>query len=118
MKGFSPASRSIRSAEPLDRFKSLSSSRRVELEYSDALGRAEETSHGGHNTVRPDLSVAEAFWTFAHELAHEPLHHAETCGRLSKTALETEAVAFVVSYAVGLDTNSACSDYIQFYCAN
>jgi hypothetical protein len=28
---------------------------------------------------------------------------------------ETEAVAFVVTHAVGLDTNTAAADYIQLY---
>jgi len=40
--------------------------------------------------------------------------------KLSKTQRETEAeaVAFVVSSAIGLDTNSASSDYIQYFKGN
>jgi hypothetical protein len=29
--------------------------------------------------------------------------------------LEAEAVAYVVSEAIGLDTNTACADYIHLY---
>ena len=52
-----------------------------------------------------------------HELAHETLHRGEDRKLLSKTVRETEAeaVAFVVSQAIGLDTNTCGSDYIQIY---
>jgi len=52
-----------------------------------------------------------------HELAHELLHQGEAAVRGSKTVRETEAeaVAFVVSQAIGLDTNTASSDYIHLY---
>lgn len=48
--------------------------------------------------------------------AHERLHHGDERPS-SKTVRETEAeaVAFVVCRAIGLDTNSAASDYIQMY---
>ena len=44
-------------------------------------------------------------------------HQTDNGERPSKTVRETEAeaVAFVVSQAVGLDTNTASSDYIQLY---
>lgn len=32
--------------------------------------------------------------------------------------VEAEAVAFIVSEAIGLDTNTACADYIQLYQGN
>ena len=53
----------------------------------------------------------------AQELAHEMLHQAGNGERPAKTVRETEAeaVAFVVPQAVGLDTNTAASDYIQLY---
>jgi hypothetical protein len=45
------------------------------------------------------------------------LHHTDNGNRPSKAVRETEAeaVAFVVSQAVGLDTNTASSDYIQLH---
>jgi hypothetical protein len=52
-----------------------------------------------------------------HELAHETLHWNDQRLVTSKTIKETEAeaVAFIVSRAIGLNTNSASSDYIQLY---
>ncbi len=45
------------------------------------------------------------------------LHQTDNGERSTKTVRETEAeaVAFVVSQSVDLDTNTASSDYIQIY---
>ena len=55
--------------------------------------------------------------TLVHEVAHELLHKSERRSLISKTVRETEAeaVAFVVSKAIGLETGSASADYIQLY---
>lgn len=60
---------------------------------------------------------AEEFSTLARELGHEMLHHTDNGERPARTVRETEAeaVAFVVCQAIGLDTNTAASDYIQLY---
>jgi hypothetical protein len=52
-----------------------------------------------------------------HEIAHELLHTGDRRAETSKTVRETEAeaVAFVVSHAIGLSTSTAASDYIQLY---
>jgi hypothetical protein len=52
-----------------------------------------------------------------HELAHEMLHRAERRTLTTKTVRETEAeaVAFVVCHALGLETGTGSSDYIQLY---
>lgn len=86
----------------------------IVLEYIDS-STYEGCSHGGKIVIRKGLSPAKDFSVKIHELAHEFLHH--TGEKLSKTQKETEAeaVAFVVSSAIGLDTNSASSDYIQLY---
>jgi hypothetical protein len=67
--------------------------------------------------LRLGLAPAEELSVLAHELAHELLHHgadrATTPRRVRE--LEAEAVAFVVSEAIGLDTSTACADYIQLY---
>ena len=62
-------------------------------------------------------SPAEEFATLAHELAHEMMHRTERRSITSKCVRETEAeaVAYVVSHAIGLDTGSAAQDYIQLY---
>ncbi len=91
--------------------------RGIKLTYSDDLGSFEGVSTGGHIAIRRGLTPAEEFSTLAHELGHELLHHSDNSERDSKTVHETEAqaVAFVVCRAIGLDTNTASSDYIQLY---
>ncbi len=81
------------------------------------LGNADGASFGGRILVRDDLSPACKFSVLVHEFAHEMLHRDETRKTLSKTVRETEAeaVAFVVSQAIGLDTGTAAVDYIQLY---
>jgi hypothetical protein len=52
-----------------------------------------------------------------HETAHELLHQGDKSGERSKTIRETEAeaVAYVVSQAIGLDCSTAACDYIKLY---
>jgi len=63
------------------------------------------------------MQPAEEFSVLAHELAHEMLHHGKDETRLPKVVRETqaEAVAYVVSRGVGLETNTAAADYIALY---
>ncbi|MEZ5360606.1 MAG: ArdC-like ssDNA-binding domain-containing protein [Candidatus Zixiibacteriota bacterium] len=86
----------------------------ITLEYSDTL-QADGVSTKGKIVIRSGLSPAQDFSVKVHELAHEFLHH--TGEKLSKTHRETEAeaVAYVVCQSIGLDTNTAFSDYIQLY---
>jgi hypothetical protein len=65
----------------------------------------------------PDLSPAEHLATLAHECAHEMLHRGERRKETTHTVRETEAeaVAFVVCAAIGLDVNTASSDYVQLH---
>jgi hypothetical protein len=53
----------------------------------------------------------------AHEATHEILHRDKKGTPKDKKVRETEAeaVAFVVCHGIGLDVNSASSDYIQLY---
>jgi antirestriction protein ArdC len=89
----------------------------IALEYSDEIAPARGTSAGGKITLLPDQPPAEEFATLAHELAHEMMHRDERRNNTSKRSRETEAeaVAFVVCHAIGLETGSASSDYIQLY---
>lgn len=106
-----------------DRLKAFIAARGITLEYlSDLdatvlLGKADGASYGGKIALRADLSPAESFSVLVHELAHEMLHRTDKENRPSKTVRETEAeaVAFVVSQAIGLTTGTASSDYIQLY---
>jgi hypothetical protein len=53
---------------------------------------------------------------FAHEFAHELLHHGDDRPDSRDTReLEAEAVAFVVGHATGLDVTDAARDYIHLY---
>ena len=101
----------------LDRLKGFIADRGIALRYSTATGSADGMSAGGRIVVKTGLALATEFSVLAHELAHELLHHGKEARTQSKKVLETEAeaVAFVVCEAIGLDTNSAASDYIQLY---
>jgi N-terminal domain of anti-restriction factor ArdC len=89
----------------------------IGLEYSNQIAPALGTSSGGKITLLPGRAPAEEFLTLAHELAHELMHRTERRSTTSKCVRETEAeaVAFVVSRAIGLETISAAKDYIELY---
>lgn len=89
----------------------------IVLTYADHLNGADGVSRGGSITVLNTLPPAEEFAVLVHELAHELLHKNRSDNRPSKTVRETEAeaVAYVVSHSIGLDTNTASSDYISLY---
>jgi hypothetical protein len=77
-------------------------------------------SYGGKIVLLPGQSKAEEFSTLVHELAHEMLHKADRRTTTTNVLRETEAeaIAFVVSKAVGLETGTASADYIQLYHGN
>jgi hypothetical protein len=92
----------------------------IEVSKTDAMRTASGMSTVGKILLKADLSPAEEFGTLCHELCHECLHTQEERATIPKQVLEleAEAVAFVVSSAVGLDTNSAFSDYIKIWKGN
>lgn len=100
-----------------ERIRAMISTHGIKLEITNDLGSADGASYGGLIKIRPGLSPAEEFSVLVHEFAHELLHRGERRQQLSKTVRETEAeaVAYVVSQAVGLETGSAAADYIQLY---
>jgi hypothetical protein len=89
----------------------------IELLYSDKIGPAKGLSHGGKITLLSGMQPAEEFSTLVHEIAHEMLHRGKRRTLTTKSARETEAeaVSFVVCQAIGLQTGSAASDYIQIW---
>ena len=98
--------------------KGFVDSRGIGLAYANAeLGSARGASLKGRILLRDDLSPAVEFSVLVHEVAHELLHAGDRRAGTSKTVRETEAeaVAFVVSHAIGLETTTAASDYIQLY---
>ena len=100
-----------------EKLKALVAKQGIAIEYDKAIAPAQGVSYGGTIRLIPGLQPAEEFSVLAHELAHEMLHHKKEETRLPKVFEETqaEAVAYVVSRGVGLETNSAAADYIALY---
>jgi hypothetical protein len=92
----------------------------ITLEYNESIAPALGMAFG--NTIRlfPGQTDAETFTTLVHELAHIMLKHTERRTATTKTVRETEAeaIAFVVSKAIGLTTSTASADYISLYHGN
>lgn len=101
----------------LDRLKAFVASSAIALDYDASISPAKGVSRGGRITLLPNLGPAEEFSVLAHEVAHERLHQSDRRAETTKTIRETEAeaVAFVISHAIGLDTNTAAADYIKLY---
>ncbi|HEX2453123.1 MAG TPA: ArdC family protein [Vicinamibacterales bacterium] len=100
-----------------DKLKTIVAERGIALTYDPTIAPALGVSTGGTIRLLPSLSPAEEFSVLAHELAHEMLHHQPASGGMPKVVRETqaEAVAFVVSRGIGLETGSAAADYIALY---
>ncbi len=101
----------------LARLNAFVASRNITLEYDSAIAPARGMSSGGKITLLPDLTPAVHLAVLAHEAAHEMLHGAERRKQTTHIVRETEAeaVAFVVASAIGLDVNTAFSDYVQLH---
>ena len=103
--------------EHAESLRSFASAQGIAVEYSEQTAPARGVSSGGKIALLPGQSPAEEFSTLAHEIAHELLHRGDrravTSCRIRET--EAEATAFVVCHAIGLETGSAASDYIQLW---
>ena len=106
--------------ENRDRLLAFIERQGIELYFTEKIAPALGMGYGGRIAILPGQSKAEEFSTIVHELAHEMLHKAERRTATTKIERETEAeaIAFVVSKAVGLETGTASSDYIQLYHGN
>lgn len=101
----------------LDSLKELVRDKGISLDYADFLGGARGGSCGGRIVLLCGMDEAEQFSVLTHELAHELLHKGER-RELTDTRtreLEAEAVAYVVTTAVGLENATASVDYIQLW---
>jgi hypothetical protein len=100
-----------------DRLRAFVEESGIKLLYCDSIAPAKGISQGGTITLLPGLQPAEEFTTLAHEVGHEMLHRGERRAQTNKRLRETEAeaIAFVVSHSIGLQTGSASADYIQLY---
>lgn len=100
----------------LDQLRAAIAGRGIALEYAEALGGALGLSSGGQIRVLSGLPAASEFGVIAHEFAHELLHHGGDRSESRDTReLEAEAVAFVVSSAVGIEALASSVDYLQLY---
>ena len=102
----------------IEAVEQLIRSREIELLYEPIAGGAEGLSQKGTIVVVPGLPPAKRMQILIHELCHEVLHSCpirreETTKTVRET--EAEAVAFVVSTALGLDCVEHSADYIQLY---
>ena len=101
----------------LQRLERFVSDRGIKLERHESLRMAEGVSIGGTILLKACLAPAEEFSVLVHELAHEMLHQDPANRPKDRTVreAEAEAVAYVVCQGIGLDVNTASSDYIQLY---
>jgi hypothetical protein len=106
--------------ENRERLVSFIKEQGIELVFTEKIAPALGISYCGRIAILPGQSEAEEFSTLVHELAHEMLHKADRRTTTTKVVKETEAeaVAFVISKAVGLETGSASADYINLYHGN
>jgi antirestriction protein ArdC len=100
-----------------DKLRRFATEQGISIEYSTEIAPARGVSSGGKITLLPGQTPAEEFSTLAHEIAHELLHRGDRRVNTTKRVRETEAeaTAFVVCCAIGLETGSAASDYIQLW---
>jgi hypothetical protein len=103
----------------LDRLREHVNAQGITLEYTESIAPALGAAFGTTIRLLPGQTDAESFATLVHELAHLALKHTDRRTATTKTVRETEAeaVAFVVSRAVGLNPDSSAS-YIQLYHGN
>jgi antirestriction protein ArdC len=103
----------------LDRLRDFVQAQGIALEYNESIAPAFGMSYGGRIALLPGQTKAEEFSVLVHEVAHERIHKSERRKATTKVVRETEAeaVAFVVSKAIGLNPKSS-TNYIQLYHGN
>jgi len=103
----------------LDRLRDFVQAQGIALEYNESIAPALGMSYGCRIALLPGQTKAEEFAVLVHEVAHEHIHKSERRTATTKVVRETEAeaVAFVVSKAIGLNPASSAS-YIQLYHGN
>ena len=100
-----------------ERLRQFVISRGIHLEYSENIRPAQGQCSAGKIVLLPGMDPAVEFSVLAHEAGHHLLHFGERRRETTKRARETEAeaVAFVVSEAIGLEAIRSSSEYISLY---
>jgi antirestriction protein ArdC len=101
----------------LPRLHDFVTSQGIKLSFEAGMV-AEGASSNGAIVLREGMGDAQTFSVLVHETSHELLHWtgkrgADKTSRERET--EAEAVAFIVCTALGLETQTSSSDYIQLY---
>jgi hypothetical protein len=88
----------------------------IQVSYAESLGGPLGLSKGRAIELVVGLDAATEFVVLAHEYAHELLHRGDDRPASRDTReLEAEAVAYVVSEAMGLAALDSARDYIHLY---
>jgi hypothetical protein len=100
-----------------ERLREFVASRGIALEYSENIRPAQGQCSRGRIELLPGMDPAVEFSVLAHEVGHHLLHFGERRSETTKRVRETEAeaVAFVVSEAIGLEAMRSSSEYISLY---
>jgi hypothetical protein len=100
-----------------ERLKQFVTSRGVRLEYTEQIRPAYGMCSAGNIELLPGMEPAVEFSVLAHEVGHLLLHFGQRRRETTKRVRETEAeaVAFVVSQAVGLEALRSSAEYISLY---
>jgi len=101
----------------VERLETFITEKGIKLERRESLRIAEGVSTGGTILLKASLAPADEFSVLVHETAHEILHQDPANRSKERTVreAEAEAVAYVVCQGIGLEVNTASSDYIQLY---
>jgi len=100
-----------------ERLKQFVTSRGVQLEYTQQISPAYGMCSALKIELLPGMEPAVEFSVLAHEVGHLLLHFGERRREIAKRVRETEAeaVAFVVSQAIGLEAMRSSAEYISLY---
>ena len=98
--------------EYTERLKAYTQASGIAIEYTDD-DSVNGCSKGGLISLNRELPPAEEFNVLVHELAHEKLHRGEHKTTHIVRETEAEAVAYIVSRAIGLDCGIASAEYIH-----
>lgn len=100
-----------------ERVKQFVASRGIQFEYSEHIRPAQGQCSAAKIELLPGMEPAVEFSVLAHEVGHFLLHFGERRRETTRRVRETEAeaVAFVVSQAIGLEAMRSSSEYISLY---